>query len=143
MKYKLSKLFVIKEFIWRTLIFIVLYFLLDFGIRRYNLGFLEWARVLLAILYIILGTISPLIEYFFWSYFIFDDFIEIKCGIFYKRYICIKIDKIKYINICEDPISALLKLKSVSIYTAGGRVVIPALNRENANIFYDIVKRNV
>lgn len=142
MKYKLSRLFIIREFIWRTLIFIGLYFLLDYFFRRYNLYFLEPVRILLIIVYIVLVVILPIIECWFWSYFIFDDLIEIKYGVLYKRYICIKIDKIKYINICEGPISTLLRLKSINIYTAGGRVVIPALNIEKANMFYNIVKRN-
>lgn len=142
MKYKLSKLSILKAIIWRSLIFVALQVLFIFFVEKYGLyKGVDIIESLIWGVYVFLGIISPILEYTFWSYFIFDDIIEIKYGILYKRFICIKIDKIKYINICEGPVETLLKLKSLHIYTAGGRVVIPSISIDQAIIFYNMVKR--
>lgn len=146
MKYKLSKLFIVRAVIFRTLLFICMYFILQIGIKEIQgiTGIILYSvQLVVSILYVILGLVGPIIEFFSWSYFIFDDFIEIRYGVLFKRYICIKIDKIKYINIFEDPISMLLRINSVNIYTAGGKVGIPSLRESQAKMFYDIVKENI
>lgn len=146
MKYKLSKLFIIRAIIFRTLLFLCMYFVLQIGIKEFH-GItsiiLYISQLIVSILYIILGLIGPILEFFSWSYFIFDGLIEIRYGVLFKRYICIKIDKIKYINICEDPISILLRIKDINIYTAGGRVRIPAIKKSQAKMFHNIVKENI
>ncbi|MCX0394981.1 PH domain-containing protein, partial [Clostridium perfringens] len=87
--------------------------------------------------------ICPIIKYFTWSYFIFSDFIEIRYGVLFKRYICIKRNNIKYINVCENPIDMILRIKSINIYTAGGKVSIPAINKEQVEFFNYIVQERV
>lgn len=154
MKYRLSKLFIIRIIIFRSLAFLGLYLILSFGINilesveffnSLNItinNILYILQLAIISLFIILGLISPILEYFTWSYFIFKDFIEIKYGLLFKRYICIKIDKIKYINIWENPIDIILGIKSISIYTAGGKVNIPAINEEKIKVFQSIVKES-
>lgn len=146
MKYKLSKLFIVRDIIFRTLIFLFMYFVLQIGIKEFH-GIISIIlyifQLIISILYIVLGLIGPILEFLSWSYFVFDDLIEIRYGVLFKRYICIKIDKIKYINIFEDPISMFLRIKSVNIYTAGGKVRIPALRESQVKMFYDIVKENI
>ncbi|HAT4338127.1 PH domain-containing protein [Clostridium perfringens] len=155
MKYKLSKLFIIKSIILRFLIFSLLYLVLMFGFYRLKIfsSFNQLNEVInnnlwilhssIIVIFIISVIICPTIKYFKWSYFIFSDFIEIRYGVLFKRYICIKRDNIKYINICENPIDMILRIKSINIYTAGGKVGIPAINKEQVEFFNYIVQERV
>ncbi|EHK2326955.1 PH domain-containing protein [Clostridium perfringens] len=155
MKYKLSKLFIIKSIIFRFLIFSLLYLVLRLGFYRLQSlssfnqlnGIMDntlWiSQVLIIVIFLISVLICPIIKYFTWSYFIFSDFIEIRYGLLFKRYICIKRENIKYINVCENPIDMILRIKSINIYTAGGKVSIPAINKEQVEFFNYIVQERV
>ncbi|EGT3600027.1 PH domain-containing protein [Clostridium perfringens] len=155
MKYKLSKLFIIKSIILRFLIFSLLYLVLMFRFYKLKIfsSFNQLNEVInnnlwilhssIIVIFIISVIICPIIKYFKWSYFIFSDFIEIRYGVLFKRYICIKRDNIKYINICENPIDMILRIKSINIYTAGGKVGIPAINKEQVEFFNYIVQERV
>ncbi len=155
MKYKISKLFIIKSIILRFLIFSLLYLVLMFGFYKLKIfsSFNQLNEVInnnlwilhssIIVIFIISVIICPIIKYFKWSYFIFSDFIEIRYGVLFKRYICIKRDNIKYINICENPIDMILRIKSINIYTAGGKVGIPAINKEQVEFFNYIVQERV
>ena len=55
----------------------------------------------------------------------------------------IKRNNIKYINVCENPIDMILRIKSINIYTAGGKVSIPAINKEQVEFFNYIVQERV
>ncbi|HAT4282800.1 PH domain-containing protein [Clostridium perfringens] len=155
MKYKLSKLFIIKSIIFRFLIFSLLYLVLRLGFYRLQslssfnqlnrvMNNTLWiSQVLITVIFLISVLICPIIKYFTWSYFIFSDFIEIRYGLLFKRYICIKRENIKYINMCENPIDMILRIKSINIYTAGGKVSIPAINKEQVEFFNYIVQERV
>lgn len=155
MKYKLSKLFIIKSIIFRFLIFSLLYLVLRLGFYRLQslssfnqlnrvMNNTLWiSQVLITVIFLISVLICPIIKYFTWSYFIFSDFIEIRYGLLFKRYICIKRENIKYINMCENPIDMILRVKSINIYTAGGKVSIPAINKEQVEFFNYIVQERV
>ncbi|WP_221372416.1 PH domain-containing protein [Clostridium perfringens] len=155
MKYKLSKLFIIKSIIFRFLIFSLLYLVLRLGFYRLQslssfnqlnrvMNNTLWiSQVLITVIFLISVLIYPIIKYFTWSYFIFSDFIEIRYGLLFKRYICIKRENIKYINMCENPIDMILRIKSINIYTAGGKVSIPAINKEQVEFFNYIVQERV
>ena len=155
MKYKLSKLFIIKSIILRFLIFSLLYLVLMFGFYKLKIfsSFNQLNEVInnnlwilhssIIVIFIISVIICPIIKYFKWSYFIFSDFIEIRYGVLFKRYICIKRNNIKYINVCENPIDMILRIKSINIYTAGGKVSIPAINKEQVEFFNYIVQERV
>ena len=155
MKYKLSKLFIIKSIIFRFLIFSLLYLVLRLGFYRLQslssfnqlnrvMNNTLWiSQVLIIVIFLISVLIYPIIKYFTWSYFIFSDFIEIRYGLLFKRYICIKRENIKYINMCENPIDMILRIKSINIYTAGGKVSIPAINKEQVEFFNYIVQERV
>ncbi len=155
MKYKLSKLFIIKSIIFRFLIFSLLYLVLRLGFYRLQslssfnqlnrvMNNTLWiSQVLIIVIFLISVLICPIIKYFTWSYFIFSDFIEIRYGLLFKRYICIKRENIKYINVCENPIDMILRIKSINIYTAGGKVSIPAINKEQVEFFDYIVQERV
>lgn len=155
MKYKLSKLFIIKSIILRFLIFSLLYLVLRLGFYRLQslssfnqlnrvMNNTLWiSQVLITVIFLISVLICPIIKYFTWSYFIFSDFIEIRYGLLFKRYICIKRENIKYINVCENPIDMILRIKSINIYTAGGKVSIPAINKEQVEFFNYIVQERV
>ncbi|WP_415345783.1 PH domain-containing protein [Clostridium perfringens] len=54
-----------------------------------------------------------------------------------------KRNNIKYINVCENPIDMILRIKSINIYTAGGKVSIPAINKEQVEFFNYIVQERV
>lgn len=155
MKYKLSKLFIIKSIIFRFLIFSLLYLVLRLGFYRLQslssfnqlnrvMNNTLWiSQVLITVIFLISVLIGPIIKYFTWFYFIFSDFIEIRYGLLFKRYICIKRENIKYINVCENPIDMILRIKSINIYTAGGKVSIPAINKEQVEFFNYIVQERV
>lgn len=155
MKYKLSKLFIIKSIIFRFLIFSLLYLVLKLGFYRLQslssfnqlnrvMNNTLWiSQLLIIVIFLISVLICPIIKYFTWSYFIFSDFIEIRYGLLFKRYICIKRENIKYINVCENPIDMILRIKSINIYTAGGKVSIPAINKEQVESFNYIVQERV
>ena len=155
MKYKLSKLFIIKSIIFRFLIFSLLYLVLRLGFYRLQslssfnqlnrvMNNTLWiSQVLITVIFLISVLICPIIKCFTWSYFIFSDFIEIRYGLLFKRYICIKRENIKYINVCENPIDMILRIKSINIYTAGGKVSIPAINKEQVEFFNYIVQERV
>ncbi len=155
MKYKLSKLFIIKSIIFRFLIFSLLYLVLRLGFYRLQslssfnqlnrvMNNTLWiSQVLITVIFLISVLICPIIKYFTWSYFIFSDFIEIRYGLLFKRYICIKRENIKYINMCENPIDMILRIQSINIYTAGGKVSIPAINKEQVEFFNYIVQERV
>lgn len=155
MKYKLSKLFIVKSIILRFLIFSLLYLVLRLGFYRLQslssfnqlnrvMNNTLWiSQVLIIVIFLISVLICPIIKYFTWSYFIFSDFIEIRYGLLFKRYICIKRENIKYINVCENPIDMILRIKSINIYTAGGKVSIPAINKEQVEFFNYIVQERV
>lgn len=155
MKYKLSKLFIIKSIIFRFLIFSLLYLVLRLGFYRLQslssfnqlnrvMNNTLWiSQVLITVIFLISVLICPIIKYFTWSYFIFSDFIEIRYGLLFKRYICIKRENIKYINMCENPIDMILRIKSINIYTAGGKVSIPSINKEQVEFFNYIVQERV
>ena len=155
MKYKLSKLFIVKSIIFRFLIFSLLYLVLRLGFYRLQslssfnqlnrvMNNTLWiSQVLIIVIFLISVLICPIIKYFTWSYFIFSDFIEIRYGLLFKRYICIKRENIKYINMCENPIDMILRIKSINIYTAGGKVSIPAINKEQVEFFNYIVQERV
>ena len=155
MKYKLSKLFIIKSIIFRFLIFSLLYLALRLGFYRLQslssfnqlnrvMNNTLWiSQVLITVIFVISVLICPIIKYFTWSYFIFSDFIEIRYGVLFKRYIFIKRNNIKYINVCENPIDMILRIKSINIYTAGGKVSIPAINKEQVEFFNYIVQERV
>lgn len=155
MKYKLSKLFIVKSIILRFLIFSLLYLVLRLGFYRLQslssfnqlnrvMNNTLWiSQVLITVIFLISVLICPIIKYFTWSYFIFSDFIEIRYGLLFKRYICIKRENIKYINMCENPIDMILRIQSINIYTAGGKVSIPAINKEQVEFFNYIVQERV
>lgn len=152
MDFKLSKLFILRSIIFRFLVFYFSYFFLKLiflKVKMYdylgNLNFffhkdLYFLKKIIVVFFILIVIIAPITNYFSWSYGIFKDFIEIKYGLFFRRYICIKRENIKYINFYENPIDMLLKIKSVNIYTAGGKVTIPSLNKEQIESFSYIFK---
>ena len=96
MKYKLSKLFIVKSIILRFLIFSLLYLVLSLGFYRLKSfgsfnqlnGIMDntlWVlQLLITVIFIISVLICPIIKYFTWSYFIFNDFIEIRYGMLFK-----------------------------------------------------------
>lgn len=155
MNFKLSRLFILKSIIFRFLLFYFSFVLLKvifLRIKFYNnldvLNFLfkgniYFFRRIILILFLLIVIIQPIINYFTWSYGIFKDFIEIKYGIFFRRYICIKRENIKYINLYENPLDMIFKIKNVNIYTAGGRVTIPSLNKEQVESFSYVFKDKV
>lgn len=155
MNFKLSRLFILKSIIFRFLLFYFSFVLLKvifLRIKFYNnldvLNFLfkgniYFFRRIILILFLLIVIIQPIINYFTWSYGIFKDFIEIKYGIFFRRYICIKRENIKYINLYENPLDMIFKIKNVNIYTAGGRVTIPSLNKEKVESFSYVFKDKV
>ena len=101
MKYKLSKLFIIKSIIFRFLIFSLLYLALRLGFYRLQslssfnqlnrvMNNTLWiSQVLITVIFVISVLICPIIKYFTWSYFIFSDFIEMYKERKYKIHKCV------------------------------------------------------
>lgn len=88
--------------------------------------------IALAIVYLLIFILYPIIEYAQWSYGITEDRIEIKKGIFFKSHNIIPTGRIQHVNIAKGPVMNLFGLYKVDIHTAGGAFSIMGLNKETA-----------
>lgn len=86
----------------------------------------------LAVIYLLVFILHPIIEYAQWSYGITEDRIEIKKGIYFKSHNIIPTGRIQHVNIAKGPVMRLFGLNKVEIHTAGGAFSIMGLDKETA-----------
>ncbi|MPQ45073.1 PH domain-containing protein [Clostridium tarantellae] len=139
---KISKKFIIDIFIMRNLIFLIFLFSIVYSFIKFNftINLYKYTILLWILLYIIFVIITPVLEFIFWRYSITKKFIEVKYGIIFKKSKCIPIDRIKYIDIVQNPISKILRINKIKIYTAAGKIIIPGLNNDICKKICNIIK---
>lgn len=143
-KYRLSKTAILRWMFLRTLLFIIFYIvffdILDIHKTLALKGFnLLWTY---NILYIICVFIFPIIKYLSWSYYADENFIELRYGVIYRKTVCVPVNRIKYIDLIQDPISRVLRIKTIRIYTARGRLTIPSINYKACTKIWNLARNN-
>lgn len=139
-RYNLSKLVIVKWMIIKAIILFIFLLVTHLGYNCvYSYSFNYSIERIGGIICLIVSLIVSLIEYYLWSYSISERFIELNYGVIYRKSICIPIDRIKYIDLVQGPISMILKIKSVKIYTAGGKVTIPGINYIMASFILSLI----
>lgn len=88
----------------------------------------------LFLLYKIIGLfVYPLIEYRQWGYYITEDKVDIRHGIFFITNTIIPIIRIQHITVQQGPISRRLGLYDVEMSLASQSFSIPCLSKEVAD----------
>lgn len=140
-RYRLSKSAILRWMFLRNLMFvgtwIVLFDILN--LSKYIKPSMEFID-LIGSIYFFVAILLPFIQFFAWSYYVNDKFIEMRYGLIYRKSVCVPVEKIKYIDLTQDPIAMLLRIKIVKIYTAGGKVVIPGIGYKMATTIWNLVR---
>ena len=142
-KYRLSKSAILRWMFIRNLLFLVAW-VVGFDIFKISKVFylsLEVKNFLWSI-YLLVAILLPIIQFFAWSYHVNDKYIELRYGLIYRKSVCIPVEKIKYIDLIQDPIAMVLRIKIVKIYTAGGKVTIPGIGYKMATTIWNLVRTN-
>ena len=88
----------------------------------------------LFLLYKVVGFfLYPVIEYRQWGYFITEDKVDIRHGIYFITNTIIPIIRIQHITVQQGPISRRLGLYDVEISLASQSFTIPCLTKESAD----------
>lgn len=143
-KYQLSKTAILRWMFLRTLLFIVLYIIFFdiLGIHK-TLFFKNFNYLwLYSISYVIYVFILPIIKYLSWSYYTDENFIELRYGVIYRKIVCVPVNRIKYIDLIQDPISRILRIKTIRIYTARGKLTIPSINYKECTKIWNLARNN-
>ena len=140
--YRLNKRYILKIMISRLIIVGALN--IAYGIFRYKLPVrLDFYLIILLYTINILGTISivimPFVEFLAYKYFVYDDAIEIRYGVLFRKSVYIPRENIKYIISVKDPLDRLLKISSLKLYTTAGHRVIKALGNEKMSTLWNIM----
>jgi len=69
---------------------------------------------------IIFGALFPVLTYWFYHYWIKDDFLEIKEGIFFKKNRKIPYTRIQNVNVSQGPLQRILKVATLQLESASG-----------------------
>lgn len=140
-KSRLSKSAILRWMLIRNLIFLVTWIVV-FDIlnldkyMRLSMVFINF----IGCIYFFIAIVLPFIQFLSWSYYVDDKFIELRYGLIYRKSVCIPVEKIKYIDLIQDPFAMILRIKIVKIYTAGGKVVIPGINYKMATAIWNLVR---
>lgn len=141
--YKLSKKYILKMMIFRVIILLAIdisYALCEDKIPIKLEEYILIALYGINILGAIISLIMPFIEYLAYKYYIYEDFVEIKRGIIFRRAVYIPIENIKYIIIVRDPLDNLLGLNNLKLYTTAGHRVIKAVDDQKSKVLWNIMK---
>lgn len=143
-KYQLSKTAILKWIFLRNLIFIILYIVFFDIFNIHKILYIKNFNILYfySVIYIIFTFLYPIIKYLNWSYYINENFIELKYGIILKKIVFIPIDRIKYIDLIQGPVSKVLSIKTIRIYTARGKLTIPCINYKECTRIWNLVRNN-
>ncbi|HFC30002.1 MAG TPA: hypothetical protein ENJ44_03045, partial [Oceanospirillales bacterium] len=92
---------------------------------------------------IILGALFPILTYWFYHYWIKDDVLEIKEGIFFKKNRKIPYTRIQNVNVSQGPLQRLLKVATLQLESAsGGRpeAIMRVVNLDVVEVIKEKVK---
>lgn len=126
------KVFRMKEVISLIIIMVVFLAFLKFAPHFKLKNIITNIFIVIILLNIISALLFPKIEYRNWSYFVEEDKVIIKFGVFIIKTIAIPIKRIQYVDTSTGPILSHFGLTNLAVYTAGGKYEIPALDNEAA-----------
>ncbi len=86
----------------------------------------------LAVLFLILAAVFPRIYFDHYRYFISEDRVDVRKGIFFLSHTVVPIERIHQVEVKEGPVNRFYGLADVQITTAGGTAQIEYLEREEA-----------
>lgn len=121
------KVFRIKEFIGVIVIVLVFLAFLKFLPHFKFKNIVTIIFVAIILLNFISALFYPNIEYKNWSYYMEEDKVILKYGVFVIKTVIIPIKRIQYVDTSTGPILSHFELTNLAIYTAGGKYEIPAL----------------
>ena len=102
-----------------------------------NLAAIEYALIIMTIVVLIYCLVAPPIFYKHYRYMVTNEKIDIRRGIIILRRILVPIERIHQVEITRGPINNAFGLANIEITTAGGKVVIEFLNRDEAEQIAD------
>jgi len=109
--HRFSPLFTLVEVVKRTIIPLV------FGVLTYE----KSVKVQIAIISIVsFISLFSILQYWFYHYWIKEDKIEIKEGIFFKKNRKVPYTRIQNVNVLQNPLHRLLKLATLQLESASG-----------------------
>ena len=86
----------------------------------------------IAIAILIFAAVFPKIYFDHYRYFISEDRVDVRAGIFFIRHTVVPIERIHQVEVVEGPINRMFGLADVHITTAGGTAQIEYLERDEA-----------
>jgi len=97
----------------------------------------------LALITMIITIAFPKIYFDHYRYYISDDRVDVRSGIFFLRHKVIPIERIHQVEVVSGPVNRLFDLADVRITTAGGTANIEFLEREEAERIADELNATV
>ena len=97
----------------------------------------------LALVMLVLTVVFPRIYFDHYRYFISEDRVDVRSGIFFLRHKVIPIERIHQVEVVSGPVNRLFDLADVRITTAGGTADIEYLEREEAEKIADELNETV
>ncbi len=91
-----------------------------------------YAAGAIAIVILIFAIVFPRIYFDHYRYFISEDRVDVRAGIFFIRHTVVPIERIHQVEVVEGPINRMFGLADVHITTAGGTAQIEYLERDEA-----------
>lgn len=98
-------------------------------------GFYAFAAM--SVLMLIITIAFPKIFYDHYRYFISEDRVDVRRGIFFLRHIVVPIERIHQVEVVAGPVNRMFGLADVHITTAGGIADIQYLEKEEADRIAD------
>ncbi|MGL4763335.1 MAG: PH domain-containing protein [Sarcina sp.] len=140
--YRLNKRYILKIMISRLIIIATLNIV--YGVMRDKLPLkLDFYLIILLYAINVIGTISivimPFVEFLAYKYFVYDEAIEIRYGVLFRKSVYIPRENIKYIISVKDPLDRILRISSLKLYTTAGHRVIKALGNEKMSALWNIM----
>lgn len=121
------KVFRIKEFIGLIILVLIFGAFLKFSPYFKLKNTITIIFIIIIALNFISALFYPKIEYKNWRYYMKEDKVVLKYGVFIIKTVVIPIKRIQYVDTSTGPILSHLGLTNLSIYTAGGKYEIPSL----------------
>ncbi|MGI6046017.1 MAG: PH domain-containing protein [Eggerthellaceae bacterium] len=136
---RVKNLWRLNDFIWLTVVFAMLILLAfifsaSLGLSIFFVLFVASIYLLCLVIWLI---ILPPIRYIRWRYEINDDFLDIACGIIWRKRYVIPFIRVQNTDTRQGPLQRAFNLESVTVSTAAGQHEIPGLDIETAEQLRD------
>ncbi len=91
-----------------------------------------YASAALAAVILVIAIVFPRIFFDHYRYYISEDRVDVRRGIFFLRHIVVPIERIHQVEVVAGPVNRMFDLADVQITTAGGTADIEYLEKEEA-----------